>query len=93
MNSVHEVDGIKVINADRFLRPYRFQFLNRFMVKRVIDEMTFAARHGSVYHLWWHPHNFGKNLEENLSNLEQILEAYSALKEKYSMRSVCMRDL
>ena len=93
VNSVHEVDGIKVINADRFLRPYRFQFLNRFMVKRVIDEMTFAARHGSVYHLWWHPHNFGKNLEENLSNLEQILEAYSALKEKYSMRSVCMRDL
>ena len=93
VNSVQEVDGIKVINADRFLRPYRFQVLNRFMVKRVIDEMTFAARHGSVYHLWWHPHNFGKNLEENLSNLEQILEAYSELKEKYSMRSVCMRDL
>jgi peptidoglycan/xylan/chitin deacetylase (PgdA/CDA1 family) len=93
VNSMQEVNGIKVINADRFLRPYRFQFLNHFMVKRIIDEMTFAAKHGSVYHLWWHPHNFGKNLKENLSNLEQILKAYSALRDKYSMRSVCMRDL
>jgi peptidoglycan/xylan/chitin deacetylase (PgdA/CDA1 family) len=93
VNSVQEVNGIKVINADRFLRPYRFQFLNHFMVKRIIDEMTFAAKHGSVYHLWWHPHNFGKNLKENLSNLEQILSVFSDLREKYGMRSVCMRDL
>ena len=92
-NRVQEIDGIKTVNADRFLRPYKFPFLNYLMLKRIKDEMSFAAKNGSVYHLWWHPHNFGKNLNENLSNLENILSAYAALREKYDMRSVCMGDL
>ncbi len=92
-NRVQEIDGIKTVNADRFLRPYKFPFLNYLMLKRIKDEMSFAARNGSVYHLWWHPHNFGKNLNENLNNLENILSAYAVLREKYDMRSVCMGDL
>ena len=92
-NRVQEIDGIKAVNADRFLRPYKFPFLNYLMLKRINDEMSFAAKNGSVYHLWWHPHNFGKNLNENLSNLENILSAYAVLREKYDMHSVCMGDL
>ena len=38
--------------------------------------MTFAAKTGSNYHLWWHPHNFGKDLEANLKFLEKILQHY-----------------
>ncbi len=92
-NRVQEIDGIKAVNGDRFLRPYKFPVLNYLMLKRINDEMSFAAKNGSVYHLWWHPHNFGKNLNKNLNNLENILSAYAALRKKYDMRSVCMGDL
>tara|TARA_B100000780_G_C21108295_1_gene447694 strand:- start:1 stop:918 length:918 start_codon:yes stop_codon:yes gene_type:complete len=92
-NRVVEIDGIKAVNGDRFLRPYTFPVLNYLMLKRISDEMSFAAKNGSVYHLWWHPHNFGKNLNENLNNLESILSTYCALKQTYDMQSVCMKDL
>lgn len=93
MNRVKEINGIKAVNGDRFLRPYKFPVLNYLMLRRIKDEMSLAAKNGSVYHLWWHPHNFGKNLKENLNNLENILSAYTSLRDKYDMRSVCMRDL
>lgn len=86
-------DGIKSINGSRFLRPYKTWFLNYLMLRRIENEMSFAAKNGSIYHLWWHPHNFGKNLDENLNNLEKILSTYALLREKYDMRSVCMADL
>lgn len=92
-NTVVELDGIKAVNGDRFLRPYKFPVLNYLMLRRIKDEMSFAAKNRSVYHLWWHPHNFGKNLNKNLNNLESILSTYSALKKTYNMQSVCMKDL
>ena len=63
------------------------------MLRRIKNEMEDAAKFNSIYHLWWHPHNFGKNLSANLNNLEQILIYYTKLKKKYSMNSVCMKDL
>ena len=92
-NKVQEIDGIKAVKGDRFLRPYKFPILNYLMLRRIKGEMVFAAKNNSIYHLWWHPHNFGKNLDENLNNLEKILSAYAALREKYDMCSVCMEDL
>ena len=55
--------------------------------------MTHAAKHGLTYHLWWHPHNFGINLTENLAFLEKILQHYQKLAEKYSFNSVGMTVL
>ena len=52
--------------------------------------MIQAAANGEVYHLWWHPHNFGYFLEENMLFLEQILTHYSSLKEKYNFESKSM---
>jgi len=34
--------------------------------------MKFAAENNCIYHLWWHPHNFGNNKNENLQNLERV---------------------
>lgn len=93
IDEVIDHDGIKSINGSRFLRPYKSRILNHLMLKRIEGEMSFVAKKGSIYHLWWHPHNFGKNLDENLNNLERILTTYSALNEKYGMRSVRMADL
>jgi len=63
------------------------------MIRRIKNEMLEASQNGKVYHLWWHPHNFGINLEENLSNLESLLVYYQELNIKYKMESVCMEEL
>jgi peptidoglycan/xylan/chitin deacetylase (PgdA/CDA1 family) len=83
------------IPASRFLRPYskRISFLDWLRLDRIKKSMTHAARHGLTYHLWWHPHNFGINLEENLAFLEKILLHYQKLSEKYDFRSVSMQQL
>jgi hypothetical protein len=55
--------------------------------------MTYAAKRGEVFHLWWHPHNFGINQKENLKFLNSILQHYTFLKEKYGFESLSMNDL
>ena len=35
--------------------------------------MSAAARRGNDYHLWWHPHNIGRDPEPNLAGLERLL--------------------
>lgn len=54
--------------------------------------MTAAARTGRICHLWWHPHNFGKNLEGNLAMLESLLQHFRILSGKYGMHSSSMGD-
>jgi hypothetical protein len=52
--------------------------------------METAARRRKLFHLWWHPHNFGVNLQENLAFLRAILDHFRALQERYDMRSKTM---
>ena len=55
--------------------------------------MAAAARAGNIYHLWWHPHNVGINVAENMAFLRRILEAYSRLNVEHRMRSLNMSEL
>ncbi len=55
--------------------------------------MVFAARHGEIYHLWWHPHNFGLRVQENIDQLRRILDTYSSLRICYHMQSYSMEEL
>ena len=43
-------------------------------LKRLARSIESAAREGSIFHLWWHPHNFGLHLEENLAALTKLAE-------------------
>lgn len=87
--------GMYNIKASRFLRPYskRFSFMENLKIKRIKNEMENAAVNNQVYHLWWHPHNFGINIDKNLSLLEEILLHYTFLKKKYRMNSFTMNEL
>lgn len=82
------------IPASRFLRPYsrRLRFLEGLRLKRIKAGMTHAAQKGEVYHIWWHPHNFGDNTEENLSVYSKILKHFIYLKKKYGMQSCTMNE-
>ena len=55
--------------------------------------MKYAAKNNEVFHLWWHPHNFGSNMEENFYNLEEILKEYTKLNNKYDFKSSTMTGL
>ena len=59
----------------------------------VSNTVLHAAKHNEVYHLWWHPHNFGVNQQENFEFLSKILKHYSALKAQYGFESMTMSDL
>ena len=94
---VEEIKKSKPYNipSSRFLRPYhsRLFFLEKLKLNRIKDAMTHAAKHNLVYHLWWHPHNFGINLDENINMLIKILSHYKYLNEKYRFESVTMENL
>jgi hypothetical protein len=88
-------NGLFNIPASCFLRPYsnRLSFLESLRIRRIKREMTDAAKKGLVYHLWWHPHNFGKNMDLNFRTLETILDHYDFLADKYGMQSMNMKEI
>jgi len=83
------------IRASSFLQPYRrpLKLFEPLRINRFKSGLTFAAKNGSIYHLWFHPHNFGKNLNENLNCLQAILEHYRQLKKKHNFKSLNMGEI
>lgn len=87
-------NGLANVPASRFLRPYseKFRFLDRLRLARITDAMRHAARNGLIYHLWWHPHNFGADLEKNIEFLRSVLSFFEMMRSEHGMRSMCMGD-
>lgn len=83
------------ICSSRFLRPYskKFKSFESLRLRRILNSMRYAAHHGLSYHLWWHPHNFGVNMQENLAFLTAILEHYAFLNDTYGMQSLNMQEV
>ncbi len=83
------------IPASRFLRPYnsKLSFLDGLRLRRIKNAMTYAAKNGRTYHIWWHPHNFGDHTEENFAFLAKIFEHYKYLQEKYGFQSMTFSEL
>jgi hypothetical protein len=54
--------------------------------------MTVAAKTSCGYHLWWHPHNFGRNLEDNLDALRQVVMHFRNLRDSFGMQSLAMAE-
>ena len=88
------VNGLTNVPASLFLRPWarRLSAFEPLRLIRLKQAMTMAARSGGIFHLWWHPHNFGVNLEQNLIVLELLLQHYQTLEVLYGMRSSSMGD-
>lgn len=83
------------IPGSRFLRPCSrwLRPLEPLRLRRILSDLNCAAKNGLVYHLWWHPHNFGTNLKENIAFLKKVLEHYRRLHETLGMESLNMREL
>lgn len=80
--------------ASRLLRPFSSnKLLNKLKLRRIKSEMSVAAKNNEIYHLWWHPHNFGNNPVENIVDLKEILEHYSFCRDKWGFQSATMQEI
>jgi peptidoglycan/xylan/chitin deacetylase (PgdA/CDA1 family) len=94
-HSINSIPDLPVnIPASRFLKPYNknLAWLESLKLARIKKEMTRAAEKGELYHLWWHPHNFGVNLEENMANLDDLLKHFTYLQDKYGFTNLTMEE-
>lgn len=92
---VPEASGLCNVPASRFLRPYtpRLRWLEPRRVEHTVWAMRRAAISRSLFHLWWHPHNFGVEQERNLEVLRRLLVEFSRLRSEHGMVSLAMRDV
>jgi peptidoglycan/xylan/chitin deacetylase (PgdA/CDA1 family) len=84
------------VPSSRFLRPYMpkgGRILETLKIRRIKKGMTQAAKKGKLFHLWWHPHNFGNNSEENLRTFDEILQHYKELERLYGFQSSTMGEV
>lgn len=83
------------VAASRFLRPYsgKLASLDHLRLRRITSSMRHAAKTKKMFHLWWHPHNFGINLKQNMAFLQSIFIAYADLNKRYGFESSTMSGL
>lgn len=84
-----------IIPASRILRPIipHNPLFNSIRFQRILGEMSHAAKNGHVYHLWWHPHNFGNDPKGSMRELEMLIQHFRKLKETQGFESHSMESL
>jgi peptidoglycan/xylan/chitin deacetylase (PgdA/CDA1 family) len=100
-NHIYSIDeslvknGLVNIPASCFLRPYsnKLSWLEGLRLRRIKNAMTAAAKKGKLFHLWWHPHNFGTNTQKMFGVLEEVLKHYQFLNKQYGFESITMSAL
>lgn len=95
MSTVQGTASLINVPGSRFLRPYSkvFSLLEKLKLQRIKKSMRHAALTGEIYHLWWHPHNFGENTDKNLRELESLCRYYQFLHDKYNYQSIFISEL
>jgi hypothetical protein len=88
-------DGLIDVRASRFLRPASRSLrpLEPLRLRRITGALSQAARSGTIYHLWWHPHDFGADPDYSLKFLERVLQHFRHLSQLYGMRSSTMLEV
>jgi peptidoglycan/xylan/chitin deacetylase (PgdA/CDA1 family) len=94
INSIQIHNDLVAVPASRFFSPFnkKLSIFEPLKLERIKREMLYAAKNNLSYHLWWHPENFGTNINKNMEQLEDILKHYTLLKEKYNMKNCCMNE-
>lgn len=84
-----------LIPASRILRPYLIGngVFNRKRLNRIMGEMEHAAKNGELYHLWWHPHNFGNDPRASMKELEMLILYFKTLEQEYGFQSRSMKSI
>jgi peptidoglycan/xylan/chitin deacetylase (PgdA/CDA1 family) len=89
---VRQPNGLCNVRSSMFLRPYsesRKSF-EPARLRRIAGGIEAAAEHRGIFHLWWHPHNFGTETQQNLDFLRGVLEVFSRCRSGHGMQSLSM---
>jgi peptidoglycan/xylan/chitin deacetylase (PgdA/CDA1 family) len=92
--AIRQSSGLANVPASFFLRPFspRLRPAEFLRLRRITRSVERAAKARELVHLWWHPHNFGVDLSENLQMLRSILEVFASCRQRYGMRSLGMAE-
>ncbi len=90
-----EADGLCSVPASAFLRPCvpGLRAFDAIRLHRITECLRAAAQSNRIFHLWWHPHDFGRFPEENLAFLRAIIAAYRQWQARAGLRSMNMREV
>ena len=91
-DEILQPNGLSDVRASCFLRAHHpsLERLEPLRLARIRRAVRFAADNGRIFHLWWHPHNFGLHQEQNLKLLRSVLVEFAACREEQGMRSLSM---
>lgn len=94
-DEVSDASGLCNVPASRFLRPYSAtdRALATVRLGRILAAMDRAAARNRIFHLWWHPHNFGANTGANLALLQRVLDRYAYNRDRFGMQSLTMAEV
>ena len=83
------------IPSSQFLRisSGKFGIFNKLKLNRIKNSMNYAAKNGRLFHLWWHPHNFGNDIKYNIDFLKKILDHYRVLNNECDFQSLNMGEI
>jgi peptidoglycan/xylan/chitin deacetylase (PgdA/CDA1 family) len=73
----------------RFNLPRSLWHLHLARLKRPMR----GGQPGIVHHYWWHPHNLGRNMDERISRLRQLLDVIADLIHTDKLKSLNMSEL
>jgi hypothetical protein len=94
-DEVEEADGLYNVRASAYLRPYypELRVFDALRLRRIAAAIKEAALSKRIFHLWWHPHDFGKFAEENLEFLRAVLTEYGYWRDRAGMRSLNIEEV
>jgi peptidoglycan/xylan/chitin deacetylase (PgdA/CDA1 family) len=83
------------VPASFFVRPCgaRENTLDRLHLHRLIGSMRHAATQHRILHIWWHPHNFGRDVGPNIRRLRELLTVFAECRDRYAMQSLSMAEV
>ncbi len=87
-------DGMADLPSSRFLRPWSrsLAVLEPLRLDRILSAMRRAAARGELFHLWFHPHNFGVDQDRNFTVLDRVATEAARLREDHGWPSLSMAD-
>jgi len=88
-------DGVVDVTSSRFLRPWsrKLAAFEPLRLNRVLTAMQRAAARDKVFHLWFHPHNFGVDQDQNFAAMEQIAAEATRLRDRHDWPSLTMAEV
>jgi len=94
-DEILQPNGLCDVRSSMFLRPYSTQrkSLESIRLRRIAGGIRAAAEQRGIFHLWWHPHNFGADTAENLEFLRSVLEVFASCRQTRGMKSLNMAEV